>query len=553
MEPVEHVKEPEPSISEQFQLNPQTRTQLENKKRRLNDILDKLGKEAQLILNKKNAITDPARKKEVHTEYKDKMREFKKVQKKIVETHNKLTGVWQRQQEERNERLRQNEIKRQEHKKRVEKSRAKRAFEGNVYKEFLEIQERYNELDNEELPSALFLHTDILQAYGERCPAIEKDTVDMTSKKTEWLRARKDQGAMYFNMLGRVYKRTGLLDCENVVTYKENEIEEFICSCYSQEQRDKYLNAKGILAHYKRGVLKSRKMCMDKKIAMNGLYELYKETGFPAHTYLADLIDLELVVHEPPDKPNCEPLLLERLYNLRKEYKIVCDILNSERRYINNTLRTLEIEMYNFLMDSQNDPTRQEGKYFTRWIHLTDDQKRERFNSFAHWHVINNFPNVTDIEQRESMIEQMTDLLDRCYKAKNIVYRDFRWQNKTGKISAVHVLNYDEERGVFYVTDSSGTKRFDNDTETETKRKKGMTSQLKTIFTKENEGVINDQVLTFLTKKDRPQKKKKIRHDLEKSLKRKLEINKLLPEDKKKIWERFVTIKKEVDQVRNDN
>jgi len=426
-------------------------------------------------------------------------------------------------------------------------------------------------LDDPDIPSMLFLHDEIVSFYKVVCPALEKyDTLDklenvietkneLTKLKTEWLNSTVDSGNTYWKFYNRIFKNSELEIIKARLIELQMLIENLLETVLENEYQE-YINIKTQLGEFE-GRLVTKKTFKKKQIEINKLYDICKNANLQIDEYLKELFGLRHCLFSTRTtsiavtKSDTQQLLnsnrnssLHLFDDYLNEYKTKRVELEQEKRYIENTKKNLNRNFYkhvnNLGITIAKEDTRsmeQEGKYFKRWTILSVDEKNERFMSFSEWYTKKTFGVIKSEQELKDLSEKLYNLLKVSYRTKLLVYRDFTWSNTGGKITCIKTLKYDKDKGEFYL---KGNVKKDGSGSSNSR------SQIKSIFTKENEGVINNQILTFARKRQQPGDNKKLKHDLEKSLKKKFQLPKLSQSDKKTIWEVYKNMKTEIENIK---
>jgi hypothetical protein len=122
------------------------------------------------------------------------------------------------------------------------------------------------------------------------------------------------------------------------------------------------------------------------------------------------------------------------------------------------------------------------------------------------------------------------------------LYKHYIWNIGNGVITQIKNLKYDDQRG-FYL-ELPETK-----TENEIVNLKRISN--KTLFTKENEKIINEEILSFILK-NKGDVKDDTKDALINTIKEKLKIKKIFNDDKKKIFKTYDDILKVVlENIKN--
>jgi hypothetical protein len=212
--------------------------------------------------------------------------------------------------------------------------------------------------------------------------------------------------------------------------------------------------------------------------------------------------------------------------NYMEMYRNQVDELNHNVKYIANTKRNLTNELYFFLTKQKNFETHkqivQAGKYFKRWGTLTLEEQKERFQSYVDMYVDKFMikKGLIDESQRTETINLIFDMVHSAFVNKTLVYRDITWNTKRGVIDNIKILRYDAESKKCYIA-------------TKPSKKTSKKTSVKTIFSKGNDVVINEDILSYLVRGGRD------KNECIESIKAKLKFKRLPADDKSKMNKLF--------------
>ncbi len=438
----------------------------------------------------------------------------------------------------------------------VKKDKQKRDEAKNRYLEYLDLEEKYNKLDPQSVPGFMFLHERVLNEYG-LCPHIAyvEDTTSeniQLARKT-WLNETKDEGQLYYDLY------TNIIECvevkeliarlDGVVSRIDSELQKAL----TPPQFDLYKGSYQFMEQYKSSHVKTKKIKETYAKTIHNLSIIFCETKIKVHEYLSCRFNEELVVNflERP----CDKLMslvnAEKFDALFSEFRQLTEQITQKRRFNTNTVRNLKNNMYLLLSEQKtfgqdslssklsNKSVKQPlqvGKYFTRWIHLTPEQKDERFKSYALFHIDRHLKNIElTEEEKRVMSEKLGEMLTDAYNTKKMIYRDFKWVTKKGLIENVKIIHFNNETRAF-------TLKYTNHAQMKAMKKAAQ----KTVFTKGNENLINEEILNFVLEQTESLKDTTnnlftewtTKFDLDKCwdrLKTKLKLKKLPPSDMQKV------------------
>lgn len=454
--------------------------------------------------------------------------------------------------------------KSQEAVQKVRKARAEREVAKQQYTTYIEYEKEYNKHDPPAYPGYLFLSEQVLDQYGP-CPFIKMDIKfnqeDMALKQTllagrkEWLASQADNGKIYNDLYEKLVVQNELKATIQQLELEEASMLEIYTNALSPTQIDMWETSCAFAEEYVKCTIKTKRIKERYKTFIHTLSILYAETNMAIHEYLATKWSHPFVVNDvgadkkTPKTENADILkiqgemFLERLDN----FNSLWESKDKQARFINNKIRNLKHELYLYLTGKKNFQTHmsntkslvQAGKYFKRWTALTTDEKNERFYSFSDFHVERCMvlQGIISRGQKPDIVAQLTELLQNAYNTKRMIYRDFRWITKRGVIDDVKVLRFTKETSEFHLAGTAISKKKDQ-AEVQVKPKSKKKPSQRTIITKENSEVINEQILLTIieaTKKDPQESMESIQEACVERVRDRLLVKKITNNDKKEL------------------
>jgi hypothetical protein len=393
----------------------------------------------------------------------------------------------------------------------AKKAKEKREILRNTYLEAQEIQKKYLEKDSKILPGNLFLHEDIIKKYG-LCPFIKlKDEIAGINekKRLEWLESTDDKGECYYNLYKDFYENTIINSLLEEKQKIEDSIEDFIKKSFSSSQNEIYNDSISLLEEYIKCDIKSKRIKERYKNFINNMSILYMETSFPLHNYLSFKHNIHIVINDinkgvkilDKQEKMFKILSIEEFEKSLDEFDKINKSLEQKIKFNTNTVKNISNNLYYYLTDNQEflktfsiidkkpnvNVIAQEGKYFKRWILLSNSEKLERFYSFSDFFIKKN----AESETENNLVEKLYNLLKNDFDEKRIVYRDYKWNVGLGIIENIKILRYNKDTKDFILEYTTPKKK-------EVVVKKVST---KTIITKNVEKIINEELLYFIVKK----------------------------------------------------
>jgi hypothetical protein len=384
----------------------------------------------------------------------------------------------------------------------------------------------------------------------------------------------------------------------------EKTIYNFTKSILTQSQLDLYDNSVSFIKEYTSCNIKTKRIKEKYKVLINNLSILYSETSLEFHTYLSLLFNNTFVINiinsncnskknDSQDKFN-KIIITERFTKYVTKYKTNIENREKKQKFITNTIRNLNDSLYSFLTDKKTFLSKQnitfskskifqQGKYFKRWILLTETERLERFLSYSVYYVdkflIENL--VIKQEDRDFFTDKLYNILKLALQSKTLIYRDFTWNTKRGIIENIKILKFADKEFILNFTKrenkgAKADKERKKQLELNTKNEKTTNDQItndqitndqitndqitndqitnektlilkkkvstRTIITKESEKIINEELLYYILKRsennsDTPSKEDK--DAFTERIKLKLKIKKLTVNDKLKICEKY--------------
>lgn len=467
-------------------------------------------------------------------------------------------------------------------KKNSDKTKAKIAKElrqnaHEKYLEYLQLEKTYYETDPQALPGILFLNQKIIKEYGI-CPYIKHDNLekddntnnintndnnknqDITdliyNKRLEWLSLQSDKGELYYNLYDTLINKKELKLVDNEKLNLENKINIFIKDILTDDQYVLWEKCINFMEKYVEFNIKTKRLKENFKIFTHNLSILYSEININFHKYLSLKYDYHIdvnVLNSKYEKDSKNIILNDQFEEYIAEYANVIDVIKTKSKFITNTIKNLKQDLCVFLSNKngivntnlnngnkKKEPSYvQVGKYFKRWILLSQEERLERFESYALYyvHVFLLDKDVIDISQRDDIVNTLSELLKSAYISKKMIYRDIKWNTTKGLIESVKILNYDKELGFVLKYTKQIMEKGDGDNNLIKKK-----ISFRTIITKESEKIINEDLLYFIVNRIQNGVITSTKEDKEsfaERIKTKLKIKRLTVNDKVKIFEKY--------------
>jgi hypothetical protein len=466
-------------------------------------------------------------------------------------------------------------------KKNSDKTKAKIAKEirqnaHEKYLEYLELEKMYYQIDPQALPGILFLNQKIIREYGI-CPYIkhennlnenklnennvnennvnENNLTDLIyNKRLEWLSSQNDNGVLYYNLYDTLINRKELTLVKDAKLESETKINKFIEDILTDNQYTLWEKCVNFMEKYVEYNIKTKRLKESFKIFTHDLSILYSEVNINFHKYLTLKYDYHIDVNNLTSKNESNSknvVLSDQFDEYITEYQDIIENIKTKSKFITNTIKNLKQDLCIFLTNNSNSNKNlntsdknessyvQVGKYFKRWILLSQEERLERFESYSLYyvHVFLLGKDIIDISQRDDTVNTLSELLKSAYVSKKMIYRDIKWNTTKGIIELVKILQYDKELGFVlkYTKQIMEKREGDNNL---TKKK----LSFRTIITKESEKIINEDLLYFIVDRLRNGVETSTKEDKEafaEKIKLKLKIKRLTINDKIKIFEKY--------------
>lgn len=510
----------------------------------LEKTIDFLRKDVQYLIDKKKNTTNMEAIQKIEDEKKVKIQKIKQLSIQLKELHDKKI----QEKEIRNVTNKVDSLNfAAAHKKNTQEAMNKakklkeiRSESRQQYAIYTDYEKRYLELDPPDVPGIIFLHDSIKKEYGV-CPDILFDVQEVCTeivrnKRLEWLVSQKDKGDVYFKLYEKVVKEVELKTLYEEKERLESLFDNELRNVLTESQQDILNKSFEIVKEYTECNIKTKRLKEKFKGLIHNLSILYNETGIPIHEFWSYKHKCIIVVNELQQKDQPAIKVAEFIFHdIVDKYKELLDDINNKVKYNTNTKRNLMNELYlTYTNQNKSQLKKQEtiiqtGKYFRRWAVLTENERNERFYSFADYYIRKSFTEKSD-EEKCDLVDTFSKLLIDSYKDKRLIYRDFVWNTSKGLIEHIKVLERNPDDDSVVLSSKAGK-------EYTPKR-----VSVRTAITKENEKIINEEILYYIVTKVRDTFSKEDREHCTEKIKDKLRIKKFNTKDKVKIEEKIKEI-----------
>lgn len=369
-----------------------------------------------------------------------------------------------------------------------------------------EIENNYKEteieLDLKDYPGYCFLNKDIKYKYG-LCPFIfiTPDSQNIKENRIKWLSDQNDKGILYKNLYNRLLNKFDYNNLNNTFNQLNSDIIDIHSEIFSDIQQNIYNDIITDINEYKACKIKTKKIKDKFKIITNNISILILETGLSnIVNYLEQKFDLILYSNDLSFNSNHSKVIpniifIEIYNNKIDEYTIIKEKMIIENKYITNTIIDLKTQLNEYLieMDIKEQRKKEEitynGKYFKKWSSLNEMEQLDRYDSYSEFFVLTNLLKCNLIEDNEKDIEINKLKLLIKNNIKNIKFRNIKWNITKGIIEKIYILQYDDIKKECFI-------EIPKDIDIKPKK----ISSIKTILSKQNEKIINEELIKIIVK-----------------------------------------------------
>lgn len=409
------------------------------------------------------------------------------------------------------------------------------------FEKYKKTEDDFKKIDSVLYPGFLFFKKEIVDNYGV-CPYVTPICMDEDNIKA-WLDNKSDNGKLYYDLYEKIIERKEY----NFNMNKKNDLEIYFLEMhkrvFTENQEMLYSDSLKYLEEYINCAIKTKKMKEKFKLIINNQSIIVLETGLRVNEFISLKNNINIPVNNQIDE-NIESItykFISESYNSKlEEYKTVKDDIINSKKYIDNTMKNLKQELNESLFNYINKPKTcvQESSNLTKkWSLLTTDEKSNRYESFIKYFVSKFLlqPKLLDISKKDETILLLTNLFQNfAFKQK-----DIKWNIKMGIIEKIHILKWDDVKKECFIEN-----KIINVKENILIGQK-KPSSVKTIFNKDNEKIINEEIVKYILSKldDEHSIKehliKEIKENFIEILKLKLRLKRITINDKSKINKQF--------------
>lgn len=410
-----------------------------------------------------------------------------------------------------------------QHPDKLESVKLDRLLAKQKYDHLKEIEQEYYLNESINIPGFLFFDKKILSNYGE-CPFIKFDI----DKRKEWLDNTSDHGELYYKLYEKVVNKNVLLNLEHELNLLDTQIENDILHNLDDHYKNIYLNTIEELKKYIDTKTKTKKIKESFKLIINNITLLITTCNLRLDVF----IELK---YSHPILINKDIKIINILFDDKiNKYKELIEGIETEKLFIKNTDRYLKLDLLEYLnKQSKHKIIKHEYTCPKKWTELSIDEKELVFQSFAKVYV-NNELICNELIDKELQTEIYENLFNFLKEKINIIkVKNISW-NKCGYINKIFKLHWDNDQRIF-------TLKIDKEIHEQKKIIK-KPSSVKSILTKYNEKIINEEIIKCILINKTPDNElidlnlETFKKTCIESIKDKLKIKRVLNVDKDKIY-----------------
>lgn len=424
------------------------------------------------------------------------------------------------------------------------RNKAKDIFEKkNMLKnDYNELEDKYN---CKELPAFLFFDREISDKY-KLCPFIELNKNTLQDRKN-WLHDTFDKGKLYFDLYNKLINKETL----RVLLSNKEGIEKYfneIHSTLNNEDKKSLEKVYEYIKEYKSANVKTKKLKEKFKVIINNISVIVENNDVKINEFLSLNYDINIPINticNVESKENVKKTIvnlgISRLYDeYLDDYLKVKNDIDTANKFILNKFNNLNQELYDYLYKKSTDKkyVKQLGKYFKKWSELSDEEKFDRFESYAEY-----FPRkyllepgvITDELQISNLVDELKILITTD-GIERIKYKNLKWNINSGIIENINCIKYDDTTSKFFLTIE---KEIIKSTSTIKKA-----SSIRTVLNKDVNKIINEELMKHLIvakkqKKLNEENIKDLKDTFLEKIKEKLRLKRIILNDRSEINKKF--------------
>lgn len=433
------------------------------------------------------------------------------------------------------------------------------------------IEKEYLTRDPKEIPAFLFFHQNIINKYN-LCPFIKNNnftTEELLQNRINWLNSQEDNGKLYYDLYDKICLLKDKILLEDNLKLLDLYFDNIHKTILNESNLELFNNTNDYLIEYLNCQIKTKKIKDKYKIVINNLSLIVNELDIPIHNYLSEKYNIPLQINnfKATNKDinvitqSLEFKIIKEDYlNNIEKYKCLKEDIKNDLKYTKNVKNNLNQLLCDLLLNKKvisGVELIQQGKFFKKWSLLNLTEKIDRLESFSNIFV-HNFLIITNLiesDLKDKYIDDLKKILIDSLNAKDLVYKNIKWNVNSGIIEKITNLKYDNEIQQFSLIVEKK--------KTEIKVRK--INPTKSIINNISEKLINEEMLLYIiqfiqsgkTLSENTFKKSKdtttehtinsvtlisllnLKNKCIEHLKSKLKFKRLLIDDKNKIYKKF--------------
>ena len=366
-----------------------------------------------------------------------------------------------------------------------------------------QIEQDYLKIDPIEFPAFLFFDKTIINKYG-LCEFIipNKTQENFSFNRKNWLENTFDNGKLYHNLYDKIINEIEIKKQRHLLFELEIYFDKYINDTFTESQKLSFNESKQFLQEYLDCNIKTKKVKEKYKIIVNSISLLVIETNLFLHSWLSIKYNCDIPINNFTTKEIDMTLkFMSDTFNEKLlQYKEIKESVKNNIKFISNTKNNLQLELYEYLFKKPIIIQKQISKFSTqKWSSLTDIEKNDRFESFSNYFVDKYLISSDLLESnlKDTTIQFLINLLKNCnLKSKNI-----KWNSKNGVIDKITTLQWNPIEQILFIQPDVKPieiekEKLEYTTVVPEKIKK--ISSVKTIMTKQNEKIINEEIIKYI-------------------------------------------------------
>lgn len=360
------------------------------------------------------------------------------------------------------------------------------------YNENDKFYKEYIERDPPEIPGIIFCTDEVISNYQNLTGFSSIISNFDKDERKKWLASIPDKGDVYYKVYNRLIKESNIKKLEKEQYSIILNIEKFLKDSLNNCDLDKFSQIQRDLSEYKDTKIKTKKIKEKYAITIKDLSKIISKTNLLLDKYLTAILDINIYTESIPLQTAEGMIFSDYIDRLNENITSI----KREQKFIQNTLALKRESLYDIIkeINQKGHPySTQVGKYFKKWSLLSQEEKVERIESWIKYYIYKNFL-LGKLISTDSQMEELIGKLSYLLTKEKISYRYIKWDVKSGIITKIVGVNYNNSDMSFSFTGITNCQKDDSSTHTHTHTttttKKSVVSKLKI-----NEKVVNDILL----------------------------------------------------------